>query len=255
MEKKSLDLVTIIIPCYNSSRTITRCLESVFKQTEFQKIHKVIIIDDASNDFFYLKKKINNFKKKIKNIQIFRNKKNMGPGYSRNLAISKSNSKYISFLDSDDVWHRDKLKIQLSYFDKDPDLFMICAFNESSKFNNTEFDEIKLLKMLFHNGVFTSSVLMKSQPKLFFKKSYFSEDYYLWLSMLINKFKIIRVNKILVNKLDNKKGLTYNQDLMQLNIQKVFLSLYFKLPNYFFLIFLAQIFSLIKYFIKKFKYI
>ena len=44
----------------------------------------------------------------------------MGAGYCRNLAIEKSNSKYIAFIDSDDIWEKDKLSSQIKFMEQNP---------------------------------------------------------------------------------------------------------------------------------------
>ena len=49
---------------------------------------------------------------KNKKIKIIWLPKNKGAAYCRNLAIKKSNSKYIAFIDSDDIWKKNKLKLQ-----------------------------------------------------------------------------------------------------------------------------------------------
>ena len=58
--------------------------------------------------------------KKIRkySIKILTNKKNIGAGESRNIAIRVSNSKYLAFLDSDDIWRKDKLKVQINNMEK-----------------------------------------------------------------------------------------------------------------------------------------
>jgi len=88
--------LSIIIPCYNAEKTISRCLESILGQ-KLNNI-EIIAINDCSTDksFKILKK----FKDKIK---IINNKKNLGVGLSRNKGIKKSNGDYLIFLDSDDM--------------------------------------------------------------------------------------------------------------------------------------------------------
>ena len=55
---------------------------------------------------------------KNKNIKVFFLNKNRGAGFCRNFAIKKSNSPYIAFIDSDDIWKKDKLKKQISFMKK-----------------------------------------------------------------------------------------------------------------------------------------
>ena len=90
---------SIIVPIYNSEKTIKKCLNSI----KIQKINnfELIIIDDKSSDKSF--QIVNKFKKKIKFLKILKNKKNYGVSVSRNRGLKNSSGKYIIFLDSDDV--------------------------------------------------------------------------------------------------------------------------------------------------------
>lgn len=92
------NILTVIIPIYNTEMTLERCLLSVLNQS--LKDIKIILIDDNSNDNSY--KIIEKYKKEYNNIDYYKNETNMGAGYSRNQGIEKTESKYICFLDSDD---------------------------------------------------------------------------------------------------------------------------------------------------------
>ena len=103
--KKNKTKIDIILPNYNSSRFILETVKSILSQT--YKNWKLIIVDDCSN-----KETVNTLKKIKKNnkIKIFWLKKNHGAGFCRNYAIKKSYSPYVAFIDSDDLWKKDKLK-------------------------------------------------------------------------------------------------------------------------------------------------
>ena len=109
-EKTKID---IILPNYNSSKFILQTIDSILKQT--YKNWKLIIVDDFSDT------ETKNILKKIskrKNIKVFYLNKNYGAGFCRNFAIKKSNSPYVAFIDSDDIWEKDKLKNQISFMKK-----------------------------------------------------------------------------------------------------------------------------------------
>ena len=111
--------VTIVIPYKNNLKYLFTTLKSVFKQT-YKKFKVIIIYDDENKSDYY---KIKNFLKtsdgkKTLPVKIVVNKNNLGAGYSRNVGIKISNTKYIAFLDSDDVWSKNKLKIQVSCLKK-----------------------------------------------------------------------------------------------------------------------------------------
>lgn len=90
---------TIIIPVYNSEKTIEQCLNSCEEQT--QKDFEIICINDGSTDgtLNILKK----YESKYNNIRII-NQENRGTGYSRNQGIKAAQGKYVCFMDSDDYY-------------------------------------------------------------------------------------------------------------------------------------------------------
>ena len=90
---------------YNSSKTILKTIGSI-KEQSFQDF-ELIIVDDHSKDNSIIK--ISNEFKNSK-IKIIKLNKNGGPAKARNIGIKKSKGKYIAFIDSDDLWFRNKLK-------------------------------------------------------------------------------------------------------------------------------------------------
>jgi teichuronic acid biosynthesis glycosyltransferase TuaG len=105
-------LISVIMPCYNSSRFIARAIFSVLNQT--YKNLELIIVDDCSIDD--TKKIIKKFLKQDKRIKFYSTKKNSKLAAApRNLGISKASGKFIAFLDSDDYWQKDKLTYQIKY--------------------------------------------------------------------------------------------------------------------------------------------
>ena len=89
-----MDLITVIIPCYNSGKTLQRAVDSVLNQT-FEKI-ELIIINDGSNDTKTIK-----ILKTIKDAIII-NQKNSGLASARNRGFRESKGNYLVFLDADD---------------------------------------------------------------------------------------------------------------------------------------------------------
>lgn len=92
------NILEIIIPAYNCSKTLNRTLDSLIYQTN--KNFKVLIIDDCSTED--IKSIINTYFGKL-NITYIRNEKNIGCGMSRQRGIDETTADYITFLDSDDI--------------------------------------------------------------------------------------------------------------------------------------------------------
>jgi len=104
-------LISIIIPFYKKKEYIAQTINSIIKQS-YKNFELILIYDDPDkSDLRHVKKILKNIKRK----KIIINNNNMGAGLSRNLGILKAKGKYISFIDSDDIWKKDKLKNQLSY--------------------------------------------------------------------------------------------------------------------------------------------
>lgn len=95
------------MPVYNSKKYMSKSINSVLTQT--LKEIELICINDFSTDGSL--KKLKEFQKKDKRIRIINNDKNLGPGKSRNVAISKAAGKYICFVDSDDWLEKNSCEI------------------------------------------------------------------------------------------------------------------------------------------------
>ncbi len=98
-------LVTCIIPVFNSEKYIESAIESVLNQT--YKNIEIIVIDDGSTDD--TPKLIKQYDGKIRYIR----QANSGSAAARNLGISNSSGEFIGFLDSDDMWDKNKITLQL----------------------------------------------------------------------------------------------------------------------------------------------
>lgn len=108
---KKLGLVSIITPVYNSQDFLIQCIESVLSQS--YQDWEMILVDDCSTD--QSEEIILNYANADQRIKYYKLDKNSGAGVARNKAIQISKGRYLAFLDSDDFWHGDKLKKQLTF--------------------------------------------------------------------------------------------------------------------------------------------
>ena len=105
-------LVSVIIPSFNAEDTIQDTVNSVLNQS--YKNIEIIIIDDHSTDKTV--EIIEEISKANSKVQFYVLTENFGgPAKPRNLGIEQSKGEYLAFLDADDIWHPEKLKIQLEY--------------------------------------------------------------------------------------------------------------------------------------------
>lgn len=91
--------ISFVIPTYNSSLYIERCLDSIFSQKLFLDDYEVIVVDDGSTDNTV--GVLEDYKKKYENFRYFQ-QENSGPGVARSWGIKESKGDYIQFVDSDD---------------------------------------------------------------------------------------------------------------------------------------------------------
>jgi len=202
-----MNLVSIIMPYYNKEFYFKESINSVLNQS-YKNFELIIIFDDIPERYEKFKTLI----PKDKRIKIFKNKKNLGAGKSRNFGIKKSKGEFIAFIDSDDLWKKNKLYSQLEFMN-----------NNNLKFSHTSYNIIdkngRLLKKILAKKYMSYSDLLKScdiglstvivRSKLI-KKNLFpaiktKEDYVVWLKLAKKQNTIMGLNKYLTNwrKLSN----------------------------------------------------
>ncbi len=108
--------VSIIMPVYNCARFLRESIVSVLAQT-FRDF-ELIAVDDGSSDGSW--ELLQTFTDK--HIRTFRFEQNRGVAFARNFAIEKANSKYLVFLDADDITHPTRLAVQVAYLDSRPEI-------------------------------------------------------------------------------------------------------------------------------------
>lgn len=106
------ELVSIIMPSYNTANYIAESIESVLAQTYAN--WELLIVDDCSTDD--TDKVVSKFLGDTR-IRYIKNDVNSGAAISRNRALREANGKWIAFLDSDDLWLPEKLEKQISFME------------------------------------------------------------------------------------------------------------------------------------------
>lgn len=119
------ELVSIIMPSYNTAQYISEAIQSVLGQTYMN--WELIIVDDCSTD------DTDNVVKQYladSRIRYLKNKKNGGAAISRNRALREAKGKWIAFLDSDDLWLPEKLEKQISFMEENDYHFSYTNYME-----------------------------------------------------------------------------------------------------------------------------
>ena len=216
-------MVSVIIPAYNSEKTIIRAIKSVIIQT--YNAWEIIIVDDGSTDSTI--EVIENFLDEVllhDNRIILYKQSNQGPSVARNKGVELSNGDFIAFLDSDDEWSvANKLELQIKHFNDDKNLALCGAGHDKKRIDsNIVLKIISFNELLVKNYFATPSVILKKEVfnkyKFDISKKY-SEDFKLWLQICYN-YKCIYINSVLSNNQNGKRrygvsGLSVNLFAME----------------------------------------
>lgn len=220
------NLVSVIVPTYNSSKYLKECLDSIINQT-YSEI-EIICIDDGSTDDTV--KILNKYEYENNNIKLIK-KTNTGVSDSRNIGIREANGKYIMFVDSDDFLENTMVEEMVhAIIQNDVDIVRCkakrqnCdgAYNieklyglEGKKICNDDLKEC--INHFVSNkesiGCYVWALLIKKENILFFNtKLFFREDteFYIRLFMSINSAYFL--DKPLYNYRYNYGSVTKNKE-------------------------------------------
>ncbi len=170
------DLVSIIMPSWNTGRFITESINSVINQTYSH--WELIIVDDCSTD--NTDDIVSSFNED--RIRYFKNEKNQGAALTRNRALREANGEWIAFLDSDDLWRPEKLEKMLNFMKSNNYVF---AYHDFEKI-----DEESLPLNIYVTG-----------PKIVTKRKMYNYDYVGCLTFMYNAkfFGLIQIEDIKKN--------------------------------------------------------
>lgn len=144
MESK---LVSIIMPTYNCAKFIGKTIESVIAQT--YENWELIIVDDCSKD--NTEEVVSKYKDN--RIKYYRLENNSGAAVARTEAMKKAIGSYMSFLDSDDLWKKDKLEKQLEFMNKNNYNFTCTEYEQIDEEGNKLNKVIKVKKRADYNRI------------------------------------------------------------------------------------------------------
>lgn len=190
--------VSVVIPFFNALTTIGRSIESIIAQS--MPVRELIVVDDASSDSEALVHLVNSYRASLEIVLISLDA-NCGPANARNVGVASASSSYIAFLDSDDVWHPDKVRIQYGFMQQNPvcltshgyiaDL-QVRPFSSEPPLSGSL---ISKYRFIYGNPIFTPTVMVRKEGFVPFDTRYRRmEDYLCWYENLRNG------NHILLNR-------------------------------------------------------
>lgn len=181
------DLVSVVMPSYNSGRFIGQSIESIINQS--YPNWELLVTDDCSDDDTAVI--VSSFAKKDSRVRLFVLDKNSGPGVARNNSIKEAKGRYIAFCDSDDKWLPNKLEKQIelmerkhaaccygAYYECREDGKRISVLNVRPVLSFLQEKHANQIGML--SGIYDSSIVGKQFMPTIRKR----QDWALWLSIM-----------------------------------------------------------------------
>lgn len=148
-------LVSIVTPVYNAEKFLSKTIKSVTNQnySEFE----YLLIDDCSTD--NSSKIIKDFELEDKRIKYIRLDENSGAAVARNKGLELAKGQYIAFLDSDDEWDSEKLKLQISYMKENNFAFTYTNYRTIKENGEVIKDSIILPTKLDYTGLLKNTAI------------------------------------------------------------------------------------------------
>lgn len=178
--------VSIITPCYNSSKYIEETINSVMNQT-FDDWEWIITDDQSTDNSVELIKNHNDSR-----IHLIIAQQNSGAGHARNLALQKAQGRYITFLDADDFWEPNFIAEMVNFMKKENAEIAYSNYARCNEQLDPVLEDFKADKEVTFNNLLKTcrlsllSSMYDSQRvgKEFFPENSKREDHVMWLNLL-----------------------------------------------------------------------
>jgi glycosyltransferase involved in cell wall biosynthesis len=218
--------ISVVIPTYQSCRTIAQAIDSVLCQT-YQNF-EIIVIDDGSTD--ETSEILKTYDRRIQ----YYYQKNCGPSAARNNGIRRSIGEYIAFLDADDAWLPTKIEKQIALFNRDESLGLVFSdsfiVNDRGVINKTCFQVAPPISGLAYEALFVynfipllTAIIRRDcleQVGLFNESILGPEDYDLWLR-ISRSWKIEFINEPLAYYKVGQNHVSSNQIRMLKSVIRI----------------------------------
>lgn len=178
--------VSIITPCYNSSKFLQQTIDSVLNQT-FTDWEWLITDDKSTDNSVEIIRKVND-----ERIKLTVAEKNGGAGHARNLSLEKATGRFITFLDADDFWEPNFLEEMVSFMKKENAELAYSNYSRCDENLIPKIEDFKADKNVTFNNLLKTcrlsllSSMYDSQRvgKEFFPEGSKREDHVMWLNLL-----------------------------------------------------------------------
>ena len=188
MEENNRPLVSVIMPAYNAARFVEAAVRSVLAQTVTD--WELLVLDDGSSDETV--SIVAALAEQDGRIRLLPNEANMGVARTRNRGFDLCRGAYVALLDSDDVWHPEKLEKQLALARQTGAQLIYSSYaivdsrGNMAKPTYVVPETVDFPALLKENVIGCSTVLLDGTllETYRFQTDFYHEDYVLWLQML-----------------------------------------------------------------------
>tara|TARA_B110001454_G_scaffold187984_1_gene185666 strand:- start:41 stop:781 length:741 start_codon:yes stop_codon:yes gene_type:complete len=195
-----MSLISIIIPYFKKKEFFEKTIHSVLNQT-YSNFEIFIVYDDENKDDLDFVKKISELDSRV---NLIINNQNLGAGQSRNIGIKHSNGEYIAFIDADDLWHQDKLLMQIEFMQSNNYYISHTSYDiineKEDKISSRKVKTLTYDQLIKSCDIGLSTVILKKNlldDDTLFPELKTKEDYVLWLKITRGGQKIAALDKTL----------------------------------------------------------
>ena len=193
--------ICIIMPAYNAGRFIEEAIRSVMSQT--YRNWELLVIDDGSSDNTV--QLVQQLRREDSRITLLQNTKNLGVARTRNRGLDLCEGRYAALLDSDDVWHPEKLEKQLLLARETGAQVIYCSYSmvdENGAKTRQDFlvpEQTSLEQTLVQSVISCSTALLAPEvtDRYRFDDRYYHEDLALWIQLLQHGYQARGVTEVL----------------------------------------------------------
>lgn len=196
-------LVSVVMPAYNSERTIESSIRSILAQS--YRSLELLVVNDGSVD--NTKEIVAQFLSDGR-VRYFENSQNLGVALTRNVGIKEARGEYIAFCDADDQWLPDKLLSQINEMRRRNVLISgsnALRIGEDGTTKLTRYEgEITFQKMLIRNYIVNSSgIYCARKLGKIYQRNIGHEDYDMWLRLLKRTDAVVLADSLVIYRVAN----------------------------------------------------
>ncbi|MBO9473666.1 glycosyltransferase family 2 protein [Shimia sp. R10_1] len=225
MYNSSMEMVSILMPAFNASNSISGSIKSVIAQSYSN--WELLIVDDGSTDgTCRIATGMAEFDSRI---HVFKLWENQGASYARNFGLNHAKGRYIAFLDADDFWHPNKLSQQINYMKEKDAALCFSAYTRIDD-QDRRLENVRVPSRISYHDLLKRNVIgcltvvydtttIGKVPMPPFKRQ---QDYALWLSIIRRAGSAFGLDEDLAIYRVGKKTLSTNKVLAAQDIWRIF---------------------------------